>query len=174
MEGKQIKWHENAPTGKLDLMVDINFRLNSTGAYSDIILPTATWYEKADLNTTDMHPFVHPLSKAVDPAWESRSDWQIFKTIAKKFSELSEKHLGTQKDVVSLPMQHDTAAALAQPFGEVKDWKKGECDVIPGKTAPSFKVVERDYPNTYAKYIALVPLMKKFGNNIKGIDWNTD
>jgi nitrate reductase alpha subunit len=58
---KEVKWHENAPTGKLDLMVDINFRLNSTGAYSDIILPTATWYEKNDLNTTDMHPFIHPL-----------------------------------------------------------------------------------------------------------------
>ena len=171
---KEIKWHEKAPTGKLDLMVDINFRLNSTGAYSDIVLPTATWYEKADLNTTDMHPFIHPLGKAVDPAWEAKSDWQIFKTIAKKFSELSEKHLGTQKDVVSLPMQHDTPMAMAQPFGEVKDWKKGECDVIPGKTAPIFKVVERDYPNTYAKYIALGPLMKKLGNNIKGIDWNTD
>jgi nitrate reductase alpha subunit len=171
---KEIKWREKSPTGKLDLMVDINFRLNSTGAYSDIILPTATWYEKADLNTTDMHPFIHPLGKAVDPGWESRSDWQIFKTIAKKFSELSEKHLGTQKDVVSLPMQHDTAMALAQPFGEVKDWKKGDCDLIPGKTAPIFKVVERDFPNTYAKYIALGPLMKKLGNNIKGIDWNTD
>ncbi len=170
----EIKWHEKSPVGKLDLMVDINFRLNSTGAYSDIVLPTATWYEKADLNTTDMHPFIHPLGKAVDPAWESRSDWQIFKTIAEKFSELSEKHLGVQKDVVSLPMQHDTPMALAQPFGEVKDWKKGECDLIPGKTAPIFKVVERDYPNTYNKYIALGPLMKKLGNNIKGIDWNTD
>jgi nitrate reductase alpha subunit len=171
---KEVKWHEKSPIGKLDLMVDINFRLNSTGAYSDIVLPTATWYEKADLNTTDMHPFIHPLSKAVDPAWESRSDWQIFQTIAKKFSELSEKHLGTQKDLVSLPMQHDTPMALAQPFGEVKDWKKGDCDLIPGKTAPIFKVVERDFPNTYAKYIALGPLLKKLGNNIKGIDWNTD
>lgn len=171
---KEIKWHEKSPVGKLDLMVDINFRLNSTGAYSDIVLPTATWYEKADLNTTDMHPFIHPLGKAVDPAWEAKSDWQIFKTIAKKFSELSEKHLGTVKDVVSLPMQHDTPMAMAQPFGEVKDWKKGECDLIPGKTAPIFKVVERDYPSTYAKYIALGPLMKKIGNNIKGIDWNTD
>jgi len=158
---KEIKWHEKAPVGKLDLMVDINFRLNSTGAYSDIVLPTATWYEKADLNTTDMHPFIHPLGKAVDPAWESKSDWQIFKTIAKKFSELSEKHLGVQKDVVSLPMQHDTPMAMAQPFGEVKDWKKGECDLIPGKTAPIFKVVERDFPSTYAKYIALGPLMNK-------------
>jgi len=171
---KEIKWHKEAPTGKLDLMVDINFRLNSTGANSDIVLPTATWYEKADLNTTDMHPFIHPLGKAVDPAWESRSDWDIFKSIAKKFSELSEGTLGVQKDVVSLPMQHDTAMSLAQPFGEVKDWKKGDCEVIPGKTAPIFKVVERDFPNTYAKFIALGPLMKKFGNNIKGIDWNTD
>ncbi len=87
---KEIKWRDKSPVGKLDLLVDINFRLNSTGAYSDIILPTATWYEKADLNTTDMHPFVHPLGKAVDPAFESKSDWQIFQTIAKKFSELSE------------------------------------------------------------------------------------
>jgi nitrate reductase alpha subunit len=155
-------------------MVDINFRLNSTGANSDIVLPTATWYEKADLNTTDMHPFIHPLGKAVDPAWESRSDWNIFKGIAKKFSELSTNELGVQNDVVSVPMQHDTAMALAQPFGEVKDWKKGECKLIPGKTAPIFKVVERDFPNTYAKFIALGPLMKKLGNNIKGIDWNTE
>ena len=171
---KEIKWREKSPVGKLDLMVDINFRLNSTGAYSDIILPTATWYEKADLNTTDMHPFVHPLGKAVDPAFESRSDWQIFQTIAKKFSELAETHLGTRKDLVSLPMQHDTPMALAQPFGEVKDWKKGECELIPGKTAPLFKLVERDYPNTYKKYTSVGPLMNKLGNNIKGIDWNTE
>ena len=70
-------------------MVDINFRLNSTGAYSDIILPTATWYEKNDLNTTDMHPFIHPLTEAVDPGWESKSDWQIFKTIAKTLLRIS-------------------------------------------------------------------------------------
>jgi nitrate reductase alpha subunit len=71
---KEVKWREEAPAGKLDLMVDINFRLNSTGAYSGIILPTATWYEKHDLNTTDMHPFIHPLAEAVSPGWESKSE----------------------------------------------------------------------------------------------------
>lgn len=45
--------------------------------FSDIVLPTATWYEKDDMNTSDMHPFIHPLSAAVDPAWESKSDWEI-------------------------------------------------------------------------------------------------
>ncbi|MBP9713072.1 MAG: nitrate reductase subunit alpha [Sterolibacterium sp.] len=170
---KEIKWHENGPTAKLDLMVDINFRLNSTGAYSDIILPTATWYEKHDLNTTDMHPFVHPLSEAVSPGWESKSDWQIFQNIAKAFSKLAEKHLGTKKDVVALPMQHDSPFELAQAMG-VKDWKKGECEPIPGKTLPLLKVVSRDYPNTLKKFQAIGPLLNKLGNNVKGIDWNTD
>ncbi|KAF3981212.1 MAG: nitrate reductase subunit alpha [Methylococcales symbiont of Hymedesmia sp. n. MRB-2018] len=172
-EGKEIKWHKDAPIAKLDLMVDINFRLNSTGAHSDIVLPTATWYEKNDLNTTDMHPFIHPLTQAVDPGWESRSDWQIFKTIAKRFSELAETHLGIQKDLVAMPLLHDTPAELGQAM-DVKDWKYGECEPIPGKTLPVLKVVERDFANTYKKYTALGPLLQKQGNNIKGIDWNTD
>ncbi|MCK4840744.1 MAG: nitrate reductase subunit alpha [Methylococcales bacterium] len=171
-EGQEIKWHKDAPIAKLDLMVDINFRLNSTGAYSDIVLPTATWYEKNDLNTTDMHPFIHPLTQAVDPGWESRSDWQIFKTLSKSFSELAEKHLGVQKDVVALPILHDTPAELAQAL-DVKDWKRGECEPVPGKTLPILKVVERDFPNTYKKFTALGPLLPKQGNNIKGIDWDT-
>ncbi|MDP2751743.1 MAG: nitrate reductase subunit alpha, partial [Rhodocyclaceae bacterium] len=172
-ECKEVKYHEEAPTGKLDLMVDINFRLNSTGAYSDIILPTATWYEKYDLNTTDMHPFIHPLAEAVSPGWESKSDWQIFQNIAKAFSTLAEKHLGTRRDVVALPMHHDSPFELAQPLG-VKDWKRGECEPIPGKTMPLLKVVSRDYPDTYRKFAAIGPLMAKLGNNIKGIDWNTE
>ncbi|MDP2693274.1 MAG: nitrate reductase subunit alpha [Gallionella sp.] len=171
---KLIKWHDEGPAGKLDLFVDINFRLNSTGAYSDIVLPTATWYEKNDLNTTDMHPFIHPLSEAVSPGWESKSDWQIFKELARVFSGMAGKHLGIRKDIVSLPMQHDSPLEMAQPFGQVKEWYKGECEPIPGKTAPLLKLVERDYGSIYNKYIAIGPLMVTLGNNVKGLDWNTE
>ena len=31
------------------------------------------------MNTSDMHPFIHPLSAAVDPAREAKSDWEIYK-----------------------------------------------------------------------------------------------
>ncbi|XNM78108.1 molybdopterin-dependent oxidoreductase [Escherichia coli] len=37
---------DNGLEGKLDLVVTLDFRLSSTCLYSDIILPTATWYEK--------------------------------------------------------------------------------------------------------------------------------
>jgi nitrate reductase alpha subunit len=55
----------------------------------------------------------------------------------------------------------------------VKEWKKGECDLIPGITAPSIAVVERDFPNTYKRFTALGPLMEKVGNGGKGIGWDT-
>ncbi|MCP4923061.1 MAG: nitrate reductase subunit alpha [bacterium] len=169
----EVKWHDKAPEGKIDLVITLDFRMSTTCVYSDIVLPAATWYEKNDLNTSDMHPFIHPLSRAVDPAWESRSDWDIYKGIAKKFSELCVGHLGKEKDVVAVPILHDTPAELAQPFG-VKDWKKGECKPIPGKTMPTFVEVERDYPNTYKKFTALGPLLKNVGNGGKGISWKTE
>ncbi len=168
----EVTWHEQAPEGKLDLVVTLDFRMSTTCLYSDIVLPTATWYEKNDLNTSDMHPFIHPLSTAVDPAWESRSDWEIYKGFARTFSELCPPYLGVEKEVVLSPLMHDTPAELAQPFG-VKDWKRGECDLIPGKTAPNIAVVERDYPNVYKRFTALGPLMGKVGNGGKGIAWNT-
>ncbi len=168
-----VAWHDKGAEGKLDLLVTLDFRMSTTCMYSDIVLPTATWYEKFDLNTSDMHPFIHPLSKAVDPAWEARSDWDIFKGIARKFSEVCVGHLGVEKDVVLTPILHDTPAEIAQPFAP-KDWKKGECEPVPGKTMPAITVVERDYPNTYKKFTALGPLLGKLGNGGKGIAWKTD
>ena len=65
------------------------------------------------MNTSDMHPFIHPLSAAVDPAWESRSDWEITKA-SPKFSDVCVGHLGTETDVVLQP-----------------------CSTIPGGTVPA-------------------------------------
>ncbi|MFP5504467.1 MAG: molybdopterin-dependent oxidoreductase, partial [Candidatus Sericytochromatia bacterium] len=153
---KEVVWHKDAPIGKMDLIVDLNFRMDTSALYSDIILPAATWYEKNDLNSTDMHTFMNPLQQVVPPAWESRSDWDIFKAVAEKVSELSGKHFPEPvMDVVSRPLSHDTVDELAQPT--VKDWKKGECEPIPGKTMPHFTVVERDYVNLFNRYVSLGP-----------------
>jgi nitrate reductase alpha subunit len=51
----EVVWREEAPQGKLDLSVAVDFRMTSTCLYSDIVLPAATWYEKHDLSSTDMH-----------------------------------------------------------------------------------------------------------------------
>ncbi len=167
----EVKWHEDPATGKLDLLVCIDFRMSTTAVYSDIVLPTASWYEKNDLNTSDMHPFIHPLQAAVNPAYESKSDWDIFKQIARKFSEVSPEVLGVENDAVLVPILHDTPGEIAQP--NVMDWKKGECTLAPGRTGPNIVSVVRDYPAVYDRFTALGPLMEKLGNGGKGITWDT-
>ena len=170
---EEVVWHEHAPHGKMDLVVDLNFRMDTSALYSDIILPAATWYEKADLNSTDMHSFIHPLSPAVPPCWESKSDWQIFESVAKRFSEMAERHFPEPvEDVIATPLAHDTPAEIAQ--SEVREWIRDETQAIPGKTMPAFKVVSRDYKNVYNQYISYGPMVAKNGLGAHGTHYAVD
>ncbi len=166
---QEVRWRDEAPVGKLDLLLSLDFRNTSTTLFSDVVLPAATWYEKHDLSSTDMHPFVHAFSPAISPPWETKTDFEAFHRIARGFCWLAEKHLGKRQDVVAVPLQHDSADATAQPGGRVLDWKAGECEPIPGKTMPRLVVVERDYPAVAEKMAALGPMVEKVGLTVKGV-----
>jgi len=164
----EVVYHDKAPQGKLDLVVDLNFRMDTSALYSDMVLPTATWYEKDDLNTTDLHSFLNPMQAAVVPAWESKSDWEIYKAIALSVSTLAQVHLPEPvRDVVMLPLQHDTPDELAQPH--VCDWKTGQVEAIPGQTMPKFRVVTRDYAHLYEQMVSLGLEVGKNGVSAHGL-----
>ncbi|WP_104137498.1 nitrate reductase subunit alpha [Cryobacterium sp. Y62] len=167
---KTMKWHESAPEGKLDLMVTSDFRMTSTTIYSDVVLPPATWYEKNDLSTTDMHPFIHSFNPAIAPPWQAKTDFDIFHVLAAKISEMSVTHLGVRKDIVAAPLQHDTPDGMATPHGTVLN----DQPLIPGVTMPRLVVVERDYPAFAAQLGALGPLTAKLGMVTKGVKFNPD
>ena len=165
----EVTVRPDAPIGKMDLVVDLNFRMDTSALYSDIVLPAATWYEKDDLNTTDMHSFINPMQAAVPPAWESKDDWDIFKAVAKKVSELSAGNLPTVvEDVVMQPLVHDTPDELAQP--KMGDWRTGEVEAIPGKTMPKFKVVKREYQRIYDKMTNLGEGVRTNGVSAHGLN----
>ncbi|MFI6938411.1 nitrate reductase subunit alpha [Streptomyces sp. NPDC050418] len=171
---RDVKWHEEAPEGKLDLLLSLDFRQTSSTLLSDVVLPAATWYEKHDLSTTDMHPYVHSFTPAVNPPWQARTDFDTFLGLARKFSELARPHLGTRKDLVATALQHDTPGEMAQPGGVVLDWKRGECEPVPGRTMPNLAVVERDYTAIGEKFASLGPLVEKLGLPAKGIALHPD
>jgi len=163
----EVVWHEVAPVGKMDLIVDLNFRMDSSALYSDIVLPAASWYEKADLNSTDLHSFIHPLSKAIPPVWESKSDWAIFRELAKATSEAARTYFpGLKKDVVATPLGHDSPGEIAQ--STIKDWYLGECEAVPGQSTHKLTVVERDYTRLYDKYVTLGTRLKQSGLGAHG------
>jgi len=57
---------------------------NSLAKYSDIILPCTTPLERQDIMLTPRDPYVISMSKLVEPFEEAKSDFDIFKGIAKK------------------------------------------------------------------------------------------
>ncbi len=122
---RDVRWREEAPEGKLDLLLWLDFRMTSTTLFSDIVLPAATWYEKHDLSSTDMHPFVHAFNPAIAPPWQTRTDFDAFHGIAAAFSAWPPRTWGPQ-DVVAMPLTHDTPDELATPGGVVRDWRAGE------------------------------------------------
>jgi DMSO reductase family type II enzyme molybdopterin subunit len=63
---------------QLKLLVTIDWRVSTTGMYSDYILPAAGYYEKDDLTWgTPIAPFAHATTKAVDPLGESKHEWDF-------------------------------------------------------------------------------------------------
>jgi nitrate reductase alpha subunit len=169
---KEVTWRDQAPVGKLDLLLSLDFRMTSTTLFSDIVLPAATWYEKHDLSSTDMHPFVHAFSPAINPPWETRTDFDAFHTIAARFSELAADHLGVRRDLVAVPLLHDTPDELSTPHGLVRDWRADGTDPVPGRNFPKLVVVERDYPNVAAKLGAVGPLLDRLGATTKGVTFD--
>ncbi|WP_347351627.1 nitrate reductase subunit alpha [Intrasporangium sp.] len=167
----EVVWRDEAPRAKLDLVTTLDFRMTSTCSYSDIVLPAATWYEKHDISTTDMHPFVHSFNPAIAPPWEARTDFDAFTTLAREFSRLAATHLGTRQDVMALPLMHDSPDELAQPGGLALDWGAGECDPVPGVTMPRILTIERDYAAVADKMAALGPLVDTVGTGVKGVSW---
>ncbi|WP_407061442.1 nitrate reductase subunit alpha [Actinomadura napierensis] len=167
----EVTWRDEAPRGKLDLLTTIDFRMTSSCTYADVVLPAATWYEKHDLSSTDMHPFVHSFNPAIAPPWETRTDFDAFRLIAEDFSRLAEDHLGTRTDVLPVPLMHDSPDETAQPGGRVLDWKAGECEPVPGVTMPKLVTIERDYTAVAEKMAALGPLVDTLGTSTKGMTW---
>ncbi|MFV0437913.1 MAG: nitrate reductase subunit alpha [Desulfopila sp.] len=166
---EEVKWRDPAPEGKLDLAVTLELRMSTSALYSDIVLPAAGWYEMHDLSTTDMHPFIHPFNPAVDPPWETRTSWDQFACIARKFSEMAAVSLGRRKDLVATPLLHDSPGEIAQH--EAADWRRGEIEAIAGKTMPHLVVVERDFANVHKMMTALGPLVHRAGIGAKGVSW---
>jgi nitrate reductase alpha subunit len=116
-----------------------------------------------------MHPFVHAFNPAISPPWQTRTDFDAFGALARAFSELAATHLGRRRDLVAVPLLHDTPDEMAVPHGIVTDWRADGRAPVPGRDFPKLVVVERDYPEVAAKMAALGPLTERLGLTTKGV-----
>ena len=135
--------------------------MTSSTLFSDVVLPAATWYEKHDINTTDMHPFVHSFNPAIAPPWQSKSDWETWKGIAKRFSEARRGPPRHPQGTSSPSRWHDTPEAMATGTA----WSSTGAPVRAGaRQDPSglVAVAERDYGAIYDKMTAIGPSWRRW------------
>ena len=162
-----VRWRDEIPRGKLDLLVNVDFRMTTTGLYSDIVLPAATWYEKYDLSMTDMHPFVHSFNQAVPPPWEARSDWDAFRAIARDFSRAGRRapRRAPRRRRHAGPARH---AGRDRPAAR-RGARLARRRVRAGPRADDahLTVVERDYGAVAEQWAALGPLAEQLGSTVK-------
>src|SRR5688500_2841995 len=133
---KDVVWRDEVPDGKLDLLLSLDFRMTSTTIFSDVVLPAATWYEKHDLNTTDMHACIHSYNPAIAPPWQTPTDGDACRSTAECLGARADPHPGGRRDVVADPLLHDAADAMANPRGVVAGWEAGGCEPVPGRRMP--------------------------------------
>lgn len=165
-------WRDKAAEGKLDLMLTTDFRNTSTTLCSDIVLPAATWYEKHDLSSTDMHPFLHSFNAAINPPWEARTDFEVFQDLSAALSQLAGEWLGTQTDIVTAPLGHDSPDELNMPNGIIPDISVE--GLVPGKTMAKLVPIERDYTKISEKWNHIGPLTAKLGTGVHGTPFNVE
>src|SRR5699024_4239640 len=134
------------PEGKLDLFINNDIRMTASGLYSAAAMPAATSYKNRDLTGTDIQASTLTLHTDFTPPGQAASDWDAFKALAKKFSEMAETYFPEPvHDLVTTPLMHDTKDEIGQAYGTVPDWKYGKYDPIPGVNFPRVQVVERDF-----------------------------
>lgn len=169
---QSIVWRDKAAQGKLDLLVCADFRNTSTTLFSDIVLPAATWYEKYDLSSTDMHPYVHTFNAAIAPPWQARTDFELFQDLADRVSKLSEGYLAEETDILAAPFGHDSPDELTSAHGVVPP--REQIGWVPGVSMPKIIPIVRDYRLIGEKFNTVGPLLEKAGMGTKGVSYKPD
>jgi complex iron-sulfur molybdoenzyme family reductase subunit alpha len=143
---------------QLDLVVDINYRMDTTALYSDVVLPASSYYEKTDLNSTDCHSYMHPFGKALDPLFESKTDWDVFAALAQKVAQLARK-----RDLAPLD---DAALGWPRDFTRLyEDWSdhghlagdEAACDFILTHSAETKGMTYRSLQERPQRFVATDP-----------------
>ncbi|WP_019850378.1 molybdopterin-dependent oxidoreductase [Desulfitobacterium sp. PCE1] len=63
---------------QLELVVVADMTMSDTAMYADIVLPVCHWFEMSDILTTvTQHPYMLLSEKAIEPLYESKTDWDI-------------------------------------------------------------------------------------------------
>jgi molybdopterin-containing oxidoreductase family molybdopterin binding subunit len=123
----------------LEFIVVIDQKMNDTVMFADIVLPATTWLENDDI-VAGLHPYLMIQERAIQPLYECKSDWEIFKMLAERMG-LSQYFQGSESD-----QRERILAALKEVFGEEKIRILKERGVVRLSEEPYIGYKDGNYP----------------------------
>ncbi|MEA5025602.1 MAG: molybdopterin-dependent oxidoreductase [Desulfitobacterium hafniense] len=104
---------------KLDLIVVADWRITDTAQYADIILPAAHWFEQEDICNVQQNTYTAFQEKAVEPYFESKSDWNMLRLLAEGMG-YGEQFAFTESDMLKMACEGPAPAAFGVSYDKLK------------------------------------------------------
>ncbi|KAA0233562.1 MAG: Dimethylsulfide dehydrogenase subunit alpha [Acidimicrobiales bacterium] len=105
----------------LDLVVVLDWRLNTTGLQADVVLPASCAAERVEIQLATSHAWERTFSdRALEPAGESKSDWQIFGALASAIARRAAERglvdyadpMGMRRSYADIPSRYTLDGAI--------------------------------------------------------------
>ena len=130
----QREWLDTIIPG-MEFIAIADIEMNDTARYADIVLPVAHWFEQEDMIFTGNNTFLQWQDKAVEPAFESKTDTDIARLLAPglgvgKYFEQSDE------EFMRILLDSDMCKALGITFERLK--KEKAVRAIPGSPNDPF------------------------------------
>ena len=93
---------------KLDFLVSVTFSWSDTAWYADVVLPLSPYLERESILAckNGLKPYYFLRQRAVDPAFDTRADWEILGGLARRL-DLTPLAFDTVQDIWELPAPGD-------------------------------------------------------------------
>jgi len=107
----------------LDFLVVADISMTESAQYADIVLPAAHWFEVNDVSMCfGTHPYTLLQEKAVEPLYECKGDFEIFKLLATAMGSTAFDGI-TEEDYCAMWMDTDGARAVGLTYEALKEKK---------------------------------------------------
>lgn len=106
----------------LDFIIAADIVPTDTTKYADLVLPVCHWFEMLDIVQGPFHPYTAISEKALEPAYESKSDMDIYRLIAKGM-ELGQFFDYTDEEFIDMLIDNDVARKEGLTLDALKEKK---------------------------------------------------
>lgn len=145
---------EMVEDGDLELVINLDFQMTTTSKYSHVLLPGVSWYEKTELVSTPVHPYLQLMQPAIEPLGECKPEFWIFRELAKRIDPAQEQYFypglsseEATEEIIRLLLEHGgeevegiTLEELRQGPVKMRTHHKG------GKRIPFYEQIQEKQP----------------------------